>query len=54
MTDREKFKELFDELGIDYCENGNLIEIDVLYTKGTEDCVVDFYEDGSFKNFGFY
>lgn len=54
MTDKEKFKQLFGEIGIEYEENGDLLEIAVLYTNGVEDCAVDFYEDGSFKNFGFY
>ena len=54
MNDSEKFKQLFDEIGIEYTENGDLLEIDVLYTKGMNDCVVDFYDDGSFKGFRFY
>lgn len=54
MTDREKIKQLFDEIGIEYTENGDLLEIDTLYTNGVEDCVVDFHDDGSFKAFGFY
>lgn len=54
MTDKEKFKKLFNEVGIEYIENGNLLEVDTLYTKGIEDFTVNFYEDGSFKNFGVY
>lgn len=54
MTDKEKFKQLFKEIGISYAENGDLLEVDVLHTSGVEDFVVDFYEDGMFKSFGIY
>ena len=54
MIDMDKFKQLFDEIGIEYFENGDVLEIDQLYTKGVADCAVSFYEDGSFKSFGMY
>lgn len=54
MNDRDKFKELFGEIGVDYIENGDLLEVDLMYTNGMEDFVVDFYEDGKFKAFRVY
>lgn len=54
MTDRDKFKHLFAEIGISYTENGDLLEVDMFHTNGMEDFVVDFYEDGTFKAFGIY
>lgn len=54
MNDRDKFKKLFDEIGIEYTENGDLLEVDSWHTSGIKDFVIDFYEDGKFKTFGIY
>lgn len=53
MTDKEKFKQLFTEAGIDFTENGNLLEVDKFYVDGSSDnidFVVSFYDDEDFKD----
>lgn len=53
MTDKEKFKKLFNEVGIEFVENGNLLEVDKFFVDGSSDnidFVVSFYDDEDFKN----
>lgn len=54
MTDKDKFKKLFKEVGIKYVENGDVLEIDQFHTDGIDDCAISFYEDGKFQDFLFY
>lgn len=55
VTDREKFKALFDSVGIEYTEDGPYIVIDQFHADGVDDCCLKFYDDGdSFKDFCFY
>lgn len=53
MIDKEKFKKLFNEIGIEFTENGNLLEVDKFYVDGLSDdidFVVSFYDDEDFKD----
>ena len=53
MTDKEKFKQLFTEVGIEFAENGNLLEVDKFYVDGSSDdvdFVVSFYDDEDLKD----
>lgn len=53
MNDKEKFKKLLNELGIEFTENGNLLEIDKFYVDGSNDdidLVISFYDDENFKD----
>lgn len=53
MTDKEKFKKLFNEIGIEFTENGNLLEVDKFFVDGSSDdidFVVSFYDDEDFKD----
>ena len=53
MTDKEKFKKLFAEVGIEFTENGKLLEVDKFYVDGSSDdidFVVSFYDDEDFKD----
>lgn len=53
MTDKEKFKKLFTEVGIEFAENGNLLEVDKFYVDGSSDdvdFVVSFYDDEDLKD----
>ena len=53
MTDKEKFKKLFTEVGIEFTENGNLLEVDKFYVDGSSDdvdFVVSFYDDEDLKD----
>lgn len=59
MSDREKFAELLDDLGIDYEFEGNKIVIDPFYVDGASEMVIKFYngEDcpaGKFQEFSVY
>ena len=56
MTDQEKFKKLFDELGIEYEENGNTLFIDTFNCDGAREFGIsfwdgDYYPEGSFHEF---
>lgn len=56
MTDREKFKKLFDEVGIKYTESGDTLYIDKFACDGAEDFGISFwdgedYPKGSFHEF---
>ena len=53
MTDKEKFKKLFTEVGIEFTENDNLLEVDKFYVDGSSDdvdFVVSFYDDEDLKD----
>ena len=53
MTDKEKFKQLFTEVGIEFTENGNLLEVDKFYIDGSSDdvdFVISFYDDENLKD----
>ena len=56
MTDQEKFKKLFDELGIKYEENGNVLYIDTFNCDGAREFGISFwdgeyYPEGSYHEF---
>lgn len=56
MTDQEKFKKLFDELGIKYEENGNTLFIDTFNCDGAREFGISFwdgeyYPEGSYHEF---
>ena len=56
MTDQEKFKKLFDELGIEYEENGNILYIDTFHCDGAREFGISFwdgeyYPEGSYHEF---
>lgn len=53
MTDKEKFKKLFTEVGIEFTENDNLLEVDKFYVDGSSDdvdFVISFYDDEDLKD----
>lgn len=53
MTDKEKFKKLFTEVGIEFTENANLLEVDKFFVDGSSDnidFVISFYDDEDFKD----
>lgn len=53
MTDKEKFKQLFTEVGIEFTENGNLLEVNKFYVDGSSDdvdFVISFYDDEDLKD----
>lgn len=53
MTDKEKFKKLLTEVGIEFTENGNLLEVDKFYVDGSNDdidFVISFYDNEDFKD----
>ena len=58
MPDREKFKKLFDEVGIVYIEEGDKICIDTSEVNGAEqEICIQFYSeemDGKFQEFIVY
>ena len=54
MTDLEKFKKFFDDMGIKYEVNGDCLYMDAFETRGGQLIVVDFYEDGKFQCFSPY
>ena len=56
MTDKDKFKKIFDEVGIKYEENGNTLFIDKFACDGAEEFGVTFwdgedYPEGKFHEF---
>lgn len=57
MTDKERFKTLFDKIGIEYEEDSDLLIIDKFYIDGNSDdteLILSFYEDDSFQEFRIY
>lgn len=54
MSDFEKFKKFFDDMGIKYEVNGDCLYLDGFETRGSQLIVVDFYEDGKFQCFSPY
>lgn len=54
MTDFEKFKMFFDDIGIEYEINGGCLYLDNFAVRGGGLIVVDFYEDGKFQYFNPY
>lgn len=53
MTDKERFKNLFNELGIEFTENENLLEVNRFYVDGSNDdidFVISFYDNEDFKD----
>lgn len=56
MNDQEKFKKLFDELGIEYEENGNTLFINTFNCDGAREFGIsfwdgDYYPEGSYHEF---
>lgn len=54
MTDFEKFKKFFDDIGIKYEVNGDCLYLENFAVRGGQLIVVDFYEDGKFQCFSSY
>lgn len=54
MTDFEKFKKFFDDIGIKYEVNGDCLYLDNFAVRDSQLIVVDFYEDGKFQCFSPY
>lgn len=54
MSDKNKFKKLFDEIGIEYIEENNLLIIDKFFIDGSHDdteLIISFYDETTnFKN----
>ena len=54
MTDFEKFKKFFDNIGIEYEVNGDCLYLENFAVRGGQLIVVDFYDDGKFQCFSPY
>lgn len=54
LSDFDKFKKFFDDMGIKYEVKGDCLYMDAFATRGAQLIVVDFYEDGKFQCFSPY
>lgn len=50
MTDYEKLKEVFDEIGVDYEENNYILTNDISLYSYDNNSIFEFDSNGKFKN----
>lgn len=53
ITDLQKFKNLMNEVGIVFEQQGFELWIDSHYSDGKDGFIIKFYEDGTFKEFDY-